>query len=64
MPDKIVYYDDAFMKKFEELGSFLDIEEKDHPKMHRFLIDSFDPLTSLSTGQRILKVSRKRSKRS
>lgn len=44
MPDKIVYYDDAFMKKFEELGSFLDIEEKDHPKMHRFLIDSFDPL--------------------
>ena len=44
MSDKIVYYDDEFIRKFKQLEAFLDIEEKDHPLMHRFLIDSFDPL--------------------
>ena len=41
MSDKIVYYDDAFLKKFEQLETFLDVKEKDYPLMHRFLIDNF-----------------------
>ena len=41
MSDKIVYYDDVFLKKFEQLETFLDVKEKDYPLMHRFLIDNF-----------------------
>ena len=41
MSDKIVYYDETFMKKFEQLEAFLDVQEKDHRVMHRFLIDNF-----------------------
>ena len=39
--DKIIFYDDEFIGKVERLKGFLDIEAKDYPVLHRFLIDNF-----------------------
>ena len=36
---EIIYYDDEFMAKFEKLKALL--EEQDHAKTYRFLIDNF-----------------------
>ena len=37
--DKIIYYDDEFIRKFKKLGEALDAG--DAPGLHRFLIDNF-----------------------
>lgn len=37
--DKIIYYDDEFISKFEKLKEM--IEAGDRPALHRFLIDNF-----------------------
>lgn len=39
--DMIIRYDDEFIGKVEKLQDYLDIEAKDYPVMHRFLIDNF-----------------------
>lgn len=37
--NKIIYYDDVFIEKFEALK--VQIEAGDKPKLHRFLMDNF-----------------------
>ena len=37
--DRIIYYDEAFIRKFEKLKDV--IEAGDRPYLHRFLIDNF-----------------------
>ena len=37
--DKIIYYDDEFIRRFEKLKEM--IEAEDRPALHRFLIDNF-----------------------
>ena len=37
--DRIIYYDDAFIRKFEKLRDVIDAG--DRPYLHRFLIDNF-----------------------
>lgn len=39
--DKIIRYDEEFIGKVEKLKDFLDIEEKDYPVMHSYLMDNF-----------------------
>ena len=39
MSDKIVYYDETFMEKFNKLGKLL--EEKDWRKLYDFLLEEF-----------------------
>ncbi len=39
--DKIVYYDDEFIRKFEKLADFNGAEPSEYPAMHRYLIDHF-----------------------
>ena len=41
--DKIIYYDEAFIRKFEELKDLIEmtLEDGDKPRLHRFLIDNF-----------------------
>ena len=45
--DKIVYYDDEFIRKFEKLADFNDAGPAEYPAMHRYLIDSFGYLYQL-----------------
>ena len=37
--DKIIYYDCEFIKKFEELKTLL--EDEDRPKIYQFLLNNF-----------------------
>ena len=37
--DKIIYYDSEFIKKFEELKTLL--EDEDRPKIYQFLLKEF-----------------------
>ena len=39
--DKIVYSDDAFIRKLEKLADFHDAGPAEYPAMHRYLIDQF-----------------------
>jgi hypothetical protein len=45
--DKIVYYDDEFIRKFEKLADFNDAGPAEYPAMHRYLIDNFGYLYQL-----------------
>ena len=44
--DKIIYYDCEFIKKFEELKTLL--EEEDRPKIYQFLLNNFQFISKMN----------------